>query len=228
MPVLPITPPNRTNATALLNAHPGDHNLIVDAINEVDDELNVALSRANYRIYDTVALRNADVTAHVEGMLSWAVSERQLCIWHGEWQVLLMPYTPFIPRCFIGDDELAAIGPPPGYQSGWRLSYGIVQFSIGHRFGQLAAPPTHEPTDIVYILPPILPDGQGGFGNAYVVDVTDVGAVGGMGGVYDALKLAIVMPADQGLLNRSHLGADGGEIDVFMNGFYTTATYALP
>lgn len=226
--VLPLTPPARTNATTLLTNHPGDHNLIVDAINEVDANLDLALSRANYRIYPTKADRNADTGAHVEGMLAWCISERQLALWHGEWQILLMPYTPFVADCYIGTSHLAPVGPPPGYQSGWRLSYGVVEFSIGHRYGQLAPPPAQPATAVLYCSPPIPPDGQGGFGNAYVVGLDGLGAVGGFGGAYNPTQLSIVMPGTAGLMKRQNLGTDGSEIDVFMNGFYTTATYSLP
>ena len=60
--------------------------------------------------------------------------ERILAVYHGEWEVLSMPFTVFTPRLFIGSAELAPLGPPPAYQSGWQLDYGVVRFSIGHRF----------------------------------------------------------------------------------------------
>jgi hypothetical protein len=224
---LPLPAPGRVNATPLADNHPSDHDVIVDSVNELWADLNDALDAARYRTYDTVADRDADTGAHVEGTLAWATSERVLAIWHGEWQVLTQPFTPFVPRCFFGDTEMRALGPPPPYQTGYRLSYGVVEFSIGHRFGQIADPPLMDPTDILMVLPPVPPDGQGGFGTAYVVDVTGVGAVGGMGGVYNPTQLSIVVPGFGGLLRRSDLGPAGGNIDVFMNGTYTTATFAL-
>lgn len=232
LPELHLTPPGRSNATTLLNNHPDDHNLIVDAINDISDFLNDVTGRATYRVYDTVTARNADTDAHIEGMLTWAVSERQMAVWHGQWFILFQPFTAFTPRLFIGTAELRPLGPPPPYQTGYRLSYGVVEFSIGHRFGQI---PDSAGTDILYVMPPTNdagaiiapPDGQGGFGTAYLVDITGNGAVGGMGGVYNPTQLAIVVPGTGGLLRRSDLGPAGGEIDVFLNGSYTTATYAV-
>ena len=224
---LPMTPPARTNATPLFDLHPADHNYIVTAINEVNAELTLALGDANYRVYPTVEDRDADTSAHVEGMLSWVISQRQLSVWHGEWEVFFMPYTPFTPQCFIGENELAPIGPPPAYQSGYRLSYGVVEFSVAHRYGVLKDPPEQNDDDILFVVPPIPPDGQGGFGNAYVAD-PDLGVVGGIGGAFNVDQLAIVMPGAvlPGLMTRLELGNSGNEIEVFMNGFYTTSTYA--
>lgn len=228
---LPMTPPGRVNATALLDNHPTDHDDIVAAVNELWSGLTDVLTAARYRTYDTVTDRNADTGAHVEGTLAWATSERVLAIWHGTWEVLFQPFTPFVPRMFIGAIELRPLGPPPPYQTGYRLSYGVVEFSIGHRFGEI---PDGTSTDIVYLMPPTdntgaiiaPPDGQGGFGTAYLVDITGVGAVGGMGGVYNPTQLSIVMPGTTGLLTRANLGATGGQVDVFMNGAYTTGTFS--
>lgn len=240
--VLPLPAPGRTNTTALLDNHPSDHNTLVDAINEVNADLQDALLSANYRVYNTLADRNADVTAHIEGMLAWSISERTLSIWHGEWTVIFEPFIAFTPHLWIGSTEFRNVTPTSGtaYQSGYRHEFGKCAFYIAARFGQLGP----SETGVLSVMPPLRPTntGSGPAGSGYAV-VPDLGAVGGMSVGFNGTtslpapsdgtplvqgQLAIVMPGTGGLLDRADMGSGSGsigggnpgEFDVFLSGFY--------
>lgn len=253
-----LPPPGRSNTTLLHDLHPEDHNEIVDAINALDTASSAVEATNAYRIYASTVLRNADATAHVPGMLSWVGgTEATLAVWESDgWHTLVQPTVNFNPRLWIGTAELTFV-PVTGYVSTYRNEGGLCRFRISARFGGLAgaSPGT---LALMAPLPPMVgsftyiaePDpgvpefitgtvSSGTFGMAYAV-VPDLGAIGGIGGVYDgtvtlsgasgAGELAIVMPGTAGLMERADMGSGTGsiaggapgEFDVFLAGVYWT------
>lgn len=237
-----LPPPGRSNVTTLLDSHPADHNAIVDGLNGLGLRVDALETAAQYRVYDTLADRDADISAHVDGMLTWAISERTVAVWNGEWTVLAEPFTAFSPHLWIGTLEFNNVTPTSGtaYQSGFRRMFGSCEFYIAARFGELG--PSQSGNLIV--MPPVRPTdtGSGPFGNAYCV-VPEDGAVGGMSGAFNGSaaqpapsngdplvigQLAIAMPGTGGLMDRGDMGSgngsisggNNGEFDVFMSGRY--------
>jgi hypothetical protein len=186
-----------------------------------------------------LAARNADATAHVNGMLAWAVSERVLAIWDTGWSILYEPFIPFQPRLWVGGVEYAYVPHPPsggapGYNSGYRHEFGSCNFYIAARFGDMGAA---APNDLIYIMPPLPPaaDSVGPFGSAVVVSINSIGQVAGAG-VFDGKvapalagatvqgHLSMSMPGTKGLLRAGDLAPDG-EFDIFWSGFYPTDSF---
>jgi hypothetical protein len=220
-----LPPPGRTNSTPLLGSHPGDHNEIVDALNDLGDLVDSIRTAASYRVFDTIAGRDGDVSAHVEGMLAWANSEMTLALWHGEWIILQEPFQPWVPVVHMGAAVYALTA---NRGCGFRHEYGSCRFYISLR----VLLGTSDPDDVLYVEPPLVPTSQGGFGVGYVVDPT-AGSIGGLGlhdehiggGSGAPPALAIGMPGVEGLMARRHLAAVG-EFDLYMSGFYATAAFA--
>lgn len=235
-----LPPSSRANSTLLHDLHPEDHDAIVDAINQVVAAQAGLADAGRYRIYTTVAARNADTSAEVDGMLAWAGTDGVLAVWHSTWQTLFEPLIDFTPRLWIGTAELANVTPvvTPPYRSRYRHEFGMCRFWIAARFGSLGAGATGTMA-IMCPLPPAIytvtivtgPPGHettytddvssGAFGMAYAV-TGDHGAIGGIGGVYDgtitltgapsAGELAIVMPGTAGLMTDVHMGGGSSSI----------------
>jgi hypothetical protein len=232
-----LPPPGRTNTTLLHDLHPDDHNVIVDAINGVDVALAAAVAAGHYRIYFSLAERDADTAARVDGTLAWAAVEGVLAVWRVEaWLTLFEPLIDFEPHLWIGTAEFDNVIPvaTPPYRSRYRHEFGVCRFWIAARFGSLGAGATgtlaiQAPLPpAVYTVTIVTPEetftdevSSGAFGTAYAV-TGDHGAIGGIGGVYDgtvtllgasgAGQLAIVMPDTGGLMDDTDMGGGASSI----------------
>jgi hypothetical protein len=226
-----LPPPGRTNTTTLFDNHPGDHNQIVDSLNLVAGRVDALENAAYMRVYSNIAARNADTSAHIEGMLSWAAGDQTLAVWHGAWWILEEPFHAFTPRLWIGTVEFA-LGATP--VTGYRHSYGSCQFYISANWGVLGPGVT---TGDISMLPPITPDpaANGGFGSMYVSPMAATAPVVGLGlfngtttlsGAPHAGQLAIGSPLDGRLLNRNDLPPNGN-FNCYASGFYPITEMAV-
>src|SRR4051794_39854794 len=109
-----LPPPGRTNVTTLFDNHPADHDALVDALNGLGVRIDDLETAAQYRTYATIADRDADTSAHILGMITWAISERTLAVWNGEWDVLNEPFIAFSPKLWIGGTGMANVTPTSG------------------------------------------------------------------------------------------------------------------
>jgi hypothetical protein len=241
-----LPPPARTNTTPLYDNHPDDHNVMVDAVNQLAAGVGTYVSTIMLKVYADIATRQIDEPP--EGTLGWAVAEGNLAIYHShtlgsgavssEWIVLRETMQDFTPRCWIGAAEQTYVpvtddGTGQPYQSRFRQDFGYCFFSVQARFSGLTSGQSGD----LAVMPPLQPTGlttggavlSGPFSVAYVV-VPTTGAIGGVGGAWngsDVLtgsahpgKLAIVMPGTQALLDRSEMGSGSGTFDVIMAGSY--------
>jgi hypothetical protein len=223
--------PGRTNATPLLDSHPGDHNAIVDAINVVANRVDDLETTAYYRTYATLAARNADTSAHIEGMLAWAAADRTLAVWHGAWLILDEPWQPFTPHLFIGTTEMG-LGATPS--CGYRHTFGACQFYLSSNWGVLGPALSGD----IGLHPPLPPDpaANGGFGTMYVSPMADDAPVVGLGlfnglasahlpGMVNDGVLMIGSPLDGRVLNRDDLPPNGN-FNCYASGIFPTAVYS--
>jgi hypothetical protein len=216
-----LPPPGRTNTTPLFNDHPDDHNHIVAAVNELADKVTDAIDIPNYRVYADKAARDADATAHVEGMLAWAVTERTLAIWHGAWNVVREPpLDTWAPVIKLGAEVLTVIT-GADYTHWYRHDFGVCTFGLY----QVMAPPTGtNVADVLTIDPPLVPTSEGGAGVGFVLTSEIPGAIG-VGTVVDPTRMAILKPPT-GLLTRGDLGTLGASnVEVFSTGQYATGAF---
>jgi hypothetical protein len=220
-----LPPPGRTNTTPLPDNHPADHNQIVDAINIIANQVSALAVAGNYRTYASIADRNADTGARVNGMLTYAVAERTLAVWGGAWLIMMEPFQPFTPRLWLGNTEMGRGSVP---SCGYRHAFGSCQFYITCNWGVLGPGLSGD----ISMLPPLAPDpaANGGFGTMFVSPMAATAPLVGLGlfngtttlaGAPYAGQLAIGSPLDGRLLNRNDLPPNGN-FNAYASGFYPT------
>ena len=232
----------RTNTTPVAALHPGDHNDIVAELNDLDDTLETWMEASPFRVYDTIAERDATSTVGVpEGQLAWCASERNLSVWRDTWLILREPYRPWSPAVYLADTPVA-VRTPPARESGYRYDFGVVQFNLSIQIGPLR-PADYPPADALIVTPPIpyIPaSGLGIAGPGYAVS-SSVGGALGVGTLYDDTpRLAILKPPTGLLAFWDFMGEieepdpddppdpDKGtveKVDIYMSGSYLTTAY---
>ena len=220
-----LPPPGRTNTSVLFDDHPDDHNEIVDALNVLADKLADATTLAGYRVYATVAARDADAGAHVEGMLAWTEAELTLAVWHGEWMVVREPpQDTWAPVIKLGAETLTVIA-GADYTHWYRHDFGVCTFGL---YMVMEPPDGTNAADVLTVDPPLTPTSEGGAGVGFcLVDPGPSGAIG-VGTVVDPTRMAILKPPT-GLLTRGDLGFSmplTSNVEVFMAGQYATGAFS--